>query len=72
MDLSPSLTSRKRLLPSRPAARSLHSKSALRRAGKGSVAAPAKLKANADRRAHDLPDTVATIRADGATSLQAE
>ena len=42
----------------------------LRRAGKGTVAAVATLRANADRRAQDLAGTVATIRAGGATSLQ--
>ncbi len=42
----------------------------LRRAGKGTVAAVAAIKANADRRALDLAGTVAAIRAAGATSLQ--
>jgi DNA invertase Pin-like site-specific DNA recombinase len=42
----------------------------LRRAGKGTVAAVAAVKANADRRALDLAGTVAAIRANDATSLQ--
>jgi hypothetical protein len=42
----------------------------LRRAGKGTMAAVAAVKANADRRALDLAGTVAAIRATGATSLQ--
>ncbi len=42
----------------------------LRRAGKGTVAAVAAIKANADRRALDLAGTVAAICVAGATSLQ--
>jgi DNA invertase Pin-like site-specific DNA recombinase len=42
----------------------------LRRAGKGTMAAVAALRSNADRRAQDLAGTVAAIRAAGATSLQ--
>jgi hypothetical protein len=37
---------------------------------KGTVAAVAALRSNADRRAQDLAGTVAAIRASGATSLQ--
>jgi DNA invertase Pin-like site-specific DNA recombinase len=42
----------------------------LRRAGKGTVAAVAAIKANAAHRALDLAGTVAAIRAAGVTSLQ--
>ena len=42
----------------------------LRRAGKGTAAALAAVKGNADRRALDLAGTVAAIRSSGATSLQ--
>jgi DNA invertase Pin-like site-specific DNA recombinase len=42
----------------------------VRRAGKGTMAAVAALRSNADRRAQDLAGTVAAIRAAGATSLQ--
>jgi DNA invertase Pin-like site-specific DNA recombinase len=43
----------------------------LRRAGKGNVAGVGAIRANADRRARDLAETVASIRAGGSASYRA-